>query len=76
MTIQQNAMCDRLKKLGYSKGNRIRLYGQDFNLTSDPIYLHDQLVFVDGVEQKSSAIRRIRIPLPVVQMIKRDVSAA
>lgn len=62
--------------MGYSEGNRIRLYGQDFDLTSNPFALHDDLVFVDGVESKSGLVRRVRIPLPTVRMIRRDFRAA
>ena len=64
MTSQQLVLCDRLKKLGYSQGNRIRIYGEEFDLVSDPITLRDQVVFVDGVERKTGVTRRVRIPLP------------
>jgi|SwirhisoilCB2_FD_contig_31_17268088_length_273_multi_1_in_0_out_0_1 hypothetical protein len=76
MTSQQLVLCDRLKKLGYSQGNRIRIYGEEFDLVSDPITLRDQLVFVDGVERKTGVTRRVRIPLPVVRMIFQDIRAA
>ncbi len=76
MTRLQDALSDRLKRLGYSEGQRIRLYGEEFDLVSNPITIHDELLFVDGVERKSGKVRRIRIPLPVVQMIRRDLRAA
>lgn len=76
MTSQQIAMCERLKRIGYSEGQRIRLYGQEFDLTSDPFAIHEDLVFVDGIEKKSGMTRRVRVPLPVVQMIRRDTRAA
>jgi hypothetical protein len=76
MTSQQLALCERLKKLGYSQGSRIRIYGEEFDLVSDPITLRDQLVFVDGVERKSGAMRRVRIPLPIVRMVYQDIRAA
>jgi hypothetical protein len=76
MTTQQHALCERLKKLGYSQGNRVRMYGEEFDLISDPIIVQDQLVVVDGVERKSSSFRRIRIPLPIVRMISREIRAA
>jgi len=78
MTSQQTALCERLKKLGYSQGNRVRIYGQEFDLISDPISMQDQeqLVFVDAVERKSGDVRRVRIPLPVLRMIRQDLRAA
>ena len=69
-------MCDRLKRIGYSEGNQVRLYGEEFELTSDPFSIHEELFFVDGIETKSRQTRRVRIPLPVVQMIRRDTRAA
>ena len=76
MTSQQIAMCDRLKRIGYAEGNRIRLYGEEFELTSDPFSIHEELFFVDAIERKSRETRRVRIPLPLVQMIRRDTRAA
>lgn len=76
MTSQQIALCERLKRLGYSQGNRVRIYGQEFDLISDPITMQDELVFVDGVERRSGDVRRVRIPLPVVRMIHHDIRAA
>ena len=76
MTSQQIALCERLKRMGYSEGQRIRLYGQEFDLTSDPFAIYENLVFVDGVERKSGVARRVRVPLPVVQMIRRDALAS
>jgi hypothetical protein len=73
MTSQQIALCERLKRLGYSQGNRIRIYGQEFDLISDPITVQEELVFVDGVERRSGDVRRVRIPLPVVRMIHQDL---
>ncbi len=76
MTSLQNALSERLKRLGYTEGQRIRLYGEEFDLVSNPITIHEELFFVDGVERKSGKVRRIRIPLPIVQMIQRDLRAA
>jgi len=75
MTKQQTKICERLKRLGYSQGNRVRVYGEEFELISDPITIQEQLGF-DGVEQKSGDVRRIRIPLPIVRMIHQDLRVA
>lgn len=46
----------------------MRLYGETFELLSDPIVVGDDLVFVDTIERKSGNIRRVRIPLTIVNM--------
>lgn len=64
-------LCERLKGLGFSRRNRIRMYGEEFDLTSDP--LTDEHGFaIEAVSRKSGAARRLRIPLSILQMIKRD----
>ena len=62
--------------MGYSEGKRIRLYGQEFELVSNPITVHDELYFVDGVECKSGQTRRVRIPLSIIRMVRQDILAA
>lgn len=76
MTTQQILLCERLKKMGYAQGNRVRIYGEEFDLISDPVSMVDHLVFVDGIERKSGDVRRVRIPLPIVRMIQQDRRAA
>lgn len=65
-------LCDRLKRLGYAPNIQMRLYGEMFELTSDPIVVNDNLAFVDGIEKKSRKPRRIRIPLLILRMAKES----
>ena len=68
MTEKQINLSARLKRLGFTKGNQIKLYGEIFELCSEPIVMSDDVVLVDATEAKSGAFRRIRVPLPVVNM--------
>jgi len=74
MTSEQVVACEKLKKIGYSKGKRIRIYGQEFDLTSDPVTQVEQIIFVEGIERRSGEARRIRIPLPIVRMVHHESS--
>jgi hypothetical protein len=76
MTSLEVVACEKLKKIGYSKGKRIRIYGQEFDLISDPVTVHEQVMFVDGIERRSGETRRIRIPLPIVRMMFQEKRAA
>ena len=67
MTSQIKQICERLKKLGFARENRVKLYGQEFVLTSDPIVEHE-VIFVDAIEGKSQERRRVRIPLSIVKL--------
>jgi hypothetical protein len=68
MTLIQIHLCERLKRLGFSREKQIRLYGSQFELVGDPVVMSDSVVFCDAVEQKSGELRRVRIPLTIVKM--------
>jgi hypothetical protein len=76
MTKKHASLCERLKRLGFAQENQMRLYGQEFQLLSDPLVMGENLVFVDAVEKKSGQRRRVRVPLPVVHMANRELRAA
>jgi hypothetical protein len=76
MTAKQVNLCERLKRLGFAQEKQMKLYGQEFELLSDPIVVEDDLVLVDAVEKKSGQMRRVRIPLPIVKMARAERRAA
>jgi hypothetical protein len=76
MTDKQVSLCARLKRLGFTQGNQIKLYGEELELLSEPVVMGDNLVLVDATEKKSGRLRRVRIPLPVVNMASGERNAA
>jgi len=68
MTEKQIHLTARLQRLGFTKGNQMRLYGEVLELVSEPILMADDVVLVDATERKSGQPRRIRLPLPIVNM--------
>jgi hypothetical protein len=76
MMEQQIAVCERLKRMGYTKDRQIRMYGEEFELISDPITISDRLFVVDAIERKSRSLRRVCIPLPIINMLRRETRAA
>ena len=73
---QSDSLCETIKRLGYARNNRVRLYGEIFDLISDPISISETLVFVDAVERKSGQVRRVRIPATIVQIARINRRAA
>lgn len=73
MNASEVQVCESLKRLGFARNNRIKLYGLQFELVSDPLIAADNLVFVDAVENKSGKITRVPIPLTVVKMATDQV---
>ncbi|PYX89694.1 MAG: hypothetical protein DMG68_04230 [Acidobacteria bacterium] len=76
MTKQETSLCERLKLLGYAQNKQMRIYGQVFEVLSDPVMVGDHLVFVDAIERKSGAARRVFIPLTTLHMVQRELRAA
>ena len=76
MTKKWGSLCERLKQLGYAKNQPLRMYGEDFDLLSDPQVVGDQLIIVDAVVRKSGVLRRLSIPVSTVQMVTNERRAA
>ena len=65
-TSLEFSLVDRLKRLGFARGKQVRLYGAEFELLTDPLVMGKTLVCVDALEKKSGLLRRVRIPLTVL----------
>jgi hypothetical protein len=76
MTKEQVNLCEKLKRMGFAHENKLKLYGEVFELLSDPIVVEDELVLVEAIEKRSGQLRRVRIPLPIVNMANRGRTAA
>jgi len=76
MTSKQLTLSENLKTLGFRQENQMKLYGKVFELLGEPIVLADDLVVMDAIEKKSGQFRRIRVPLPVVNMARNNRKTA
>ena len=76
MSAGHAILCAKLKQLGFTQENQMRLYGEEFKFLSDPIVMGDGTVFVEAIEKRSRQARRIRIPLPIVNMANAGRTAA
>jgi hypothetical protein len=78
MAIQLNRndeLCERLKALGYAHRKRIKLYGEEFDLTSNPIADGNGFA-IQAISRKSGYARMLPIPLSILRMIRRDLEAS
>jgi len=46
----------------------MKLYGERFEVASEPMVITDELVLVDAIETKSGRLKRVRIPLPILKI--------
>jgi hypothetical protein len=72
MTDTALKLCERIKRLGYAQDHQVALYGEVFDLLSDPFSIGDGIIFVDARERRSGRERRVRVPLNIVQMAKQE----
>ena len=73
---QLDTLCEAIKRLGYAQNNQVKLYGEVFDLVSDPVSVGEHFVFVDAVERKSGQVRRVRIPPSIIRMARIKRCAA
>ena len=62
-------ICAHVKHLGYAISRHIRLYGEEFEVVSDPFAEADGIA-VHVRTKKDSSIRVLRIPATVLQSAK------
>jgi len=65
-------ICKRLKNLGYEERHRMRIYGEEFDLTSNPVPVEGGYV-IEAVSRRTGKVRKLAIPLSVVHMVTKDL---
>jgi hypothetical protein len=67
-------MCDRLKDMGYAQSQRIRIYGQEFEVRSNP-FPDGNGIAIRAVGKNEQQVRIVKLPLPVLQTVTRRKAA-
>jgi len=67
---QPDPLCETIRRLGYAQNNQVKLYGEVFELVSNPVAVAEDFVFVDALDRKSGQVRRVRIPSTIVRMAR------
>jgi len=68
-------ICERLQTLGYEYHRRIRIYGEEFELISNPRVDGTGFV-IEAISRKSGDSRILRIPLLILEMICKDLKGS
>ena len=76
MTPQQSELCEAIKRFGYAKNSRVKLYGKLLEVISDPVCIGDECVSVHARDLKSGGSASVRIPLNIVRMASDGRRAA
>ncbi len=59
--------CRKLISLGYARSNRVRLYGQEVQLLSDPFSKEGEIV-IEVTSHNDASPRIMKLPLSVLQV--------
>jgi hypothetical protein len=62
-------VCARVRNLGYAASGRVRLYGEEFEVVSDPFPEADGIA-VRVTSKKNRTIRILRLPATVLQSVR------
>jgi hypothetical protein len=68
-------ICAQVKHLGYATSGQIRLYGEEFEVLSDP-FPEDDGIAVRVKTKKNSSIRVLQLPATVLQSVRGRRKAA
>ena len=61
---------EAVKRFGYAKKKKIKLYGKELELVSDPVNKENEDVFVEAREEGTNNVRQVQIPRNVVEIAK------
>jgi hypothetical protein len=63
-------ICEGVKRLGYGASQNVRLYGEEFELISDP-FPEAGGIAVNARTKKSEGTRVVQLPATVLQSVRR-----
>jgi hypothetical protein len=63
--------CRKLISLGYGRSKRVRLYGQELQIVSDPFPHNEGGIAIEVTGSSEVGTRTMRLPLSVVQVARK-----
>lgn len=67
-SLPPNEVCARIKQYGYAMSQKIRIYGEDFEVLSDP-FESDGGVAIQVRSQRTSQTRVLQLPATVIHRV-------
>jgi len=66
-------ICAKIKNMGYAASKRVKLYGEEYEIVSDP-FLKDEVIVVEAKTRKDPVVRMVRLPSTVFPSVRRRKS--
>src|SRR5215469_8332696 len=67
-------LAQTVARYGYAKTKKIKLYGKELELVSDPINPQGDNVLIDAREKGAEHVKQVQVPRNVVEMAKSSRS--
>ena len=74
-SLSTSDMCKHVKHLGYGSAAQVRLYGEEFEVVSDP-FPRAGGIAVQARARKDSTVRVLRLPTTILQPVRGRVTNA
>jgi 4-aminobutyrate aminotransferase-like enzyme len=74
--IDMTDVCTRVKQLGYSASQRVKLYGEEYEVVSDP-FVEGEGIAVRAKSKRNPSVRTVQLPSTILQgVLKRRLTLA
>lgn len=70
--VKLETLQEAVRRYGYAKGKRIKLYGKELEIVSDPTNGQGDEVFVEAREEATKDVRQVQLPRNVVAMARNS----
>ena len=66
-------VCARIKKMGYARSKRVRMYGQEFQVVSDP-FADGGGFAVEVISLSDTRVRTLRLPHTLIHGLGKEAA--
>jgi hypothetical protein len=67
-TLPTTDVCARIRQFGYAASQRIRIYGEDFEVLSDPFPIEGGIA-IQVCSKRTSQTRVLQLPATIIQRV-------
>lgn len=72
-TLPTVEVCARIKRIGYAISQKIRIYGEEFDVLSDP-FGNDGGIAIEVRSKRTSQTRVLQLPATIIHRVRRDIA--
>ncbi len=66
-------VCSQIKQFGYAMSQKIRIYGEEFEVLSDP-FASDGGIAIHVRSKRTSQTRVLQLPATIVHRVRQDMA--